>query len=89
MLQATGHYDSIRGIAFMPHSDSEQGTLGWEMVIDGDPNCALIYVVPHFDIGTVEIRCHATMDDYVDPENDEVLGTVPIPPHFYERNGTG
>ena len=88
MLQTSGHYDPDHSISFMPHSDVEQGTLGWELVIDGNPECALIYVVPHFDVGTVEIRCHATMDDWVDPENDEILGTVPIPKHFYTRKGT-
>jgi hypothetical protein len=87
MLVASGHYDPLRHISFLPHSDPEQGTLGWELELPGISESALIYVVPHFDIGTVEIRCHATMDDYVDPENDEILGTVPIPPHFYERDG--
>lgn len=88
LLMAVGFRDQTHRITFQPLSDPETGAMGWELVTDQRADCALVYVVPYFDKNIVEIRCHVTDDNYPDPEHDELLGTVSIPPALFEPDET-
>ena len=49
---------------------------------DRSPTNVLVYIVPAITGGgALEIRCHLTTED-PDPANDQLLGSVTIPPEL-------
>ena len=85
MILATGYRDQVARITYIPWSDPLDGWIGWEVFPDRSTKAppVLVYMAPTSKSGVFEIRCHVTYSD-PDPENDELLGSITIPPAVLE-----
>jgi len=82
ILPVSGFRDVELKITYLPWSDPIMGLVGWELIPDrGHRDRALlvyVYPVASGERG-LEVRCHLA-DDEPDPETDQLLGKVVIPP---------
>lgn len=84
LMPMTGFRDQSTRVTYIPWTDATNGLVGWEVLPDRRLNAnILVYIVPTVDKGVFEIRCHVTVEE-PDPENDELLGKITIPPAVFE-----
>lgn len=84
LMPMVGFRDQTTRVTYLPWTDAMRGLVGWEVLPDKRLNSnILVYIVPTIDKGTFEIRCHVTVEE-PDPESDELLGKITIPPSVFE-----
>lgn len=84
VIPVSGFRDTELKITYLPWSDPILGIVGWELIPDRGhrDRALLVYVFPvASDRRGLEVRCHLA-DDEPNPETDQLLGTVFIPPEL-------
>lgn len=78
LIPVSGHRDQTTKATYLPWSDAQLGLFGYEILLD-DGREMVVYFLPVLDRGVFEIRCHASLTEPVDPDTDEIIGTLKLP----------